>query len=250
MNSDKQLFVEWAKFIQNLLLEKNIKCYLIGGALINAVRDDGVLKTDDIDFAILEDENLNFSSIKDLISDYFLIRWWASGSSLSIVVNNEDNKRIDFLKFNKKYLNYYIDNPSWIHEKICHFQTFKEEPVVLEGKTFLTMHRPDLFLKTVYGDYSVTKEEYVNLNGGDTGHLQECFFYANHDDYSKIDFKVENLKLFFKSVVVKRNAYNIQIDKINIFDSSYNNLFDNKKFLFYKDFTNFLVKNNVNFDDF
>lgn len=250
MNSEKQIFVEWAKFIQNLLLEKNVKCYLIGGALINAVRDGGVLKTEDIDFAVLDDGNFDFSSLKDLIEKHFFISWWGSRSSLRININTEENKKIDFLRFQKKYLNYYIDNPNFIHEKISHFQTLKEENVVLEGKSLLTMYRPDLFLKTVYGDYSTPKEEYINLNGGDTSHLKECFFYADPDDYDAIDFKVENLKLFFKSIVVKRGVSNIQNDKINIFDDIYCSFFDKKKNLFYKDFINYLIKNDVKFFDY
>ena len=53
MKTDLELHVEYAKFIQNIILEQNIPCYLIGGALINSLRDNGKLLTDDIDFAII-----------------------------------------------------------------------------------------------------------------------------------------------------------------------------------------------------
>ena len=54
MKTNNELYVESAKFVQNILLENNIKCFLIGGSLINSIRDNGVLNTDDIDFAIFQ----------------------------------------------------------------------------------------------------------------------------------------------------------------------------------------------------
>ena len=56
--SNKILHVEFAKFVQNNLLENNIDCFLVGGSLINAVRDKGNLISDDIDFAIVNEENI------------------------------------------------------------------------------------------------------------------------------------------------------------------------------------------------
>ena len=62
-------YINYAKFLQNLFWENNIECYLIGGSLINAVRDNGVFKSDDIDFAIIANENYkNLNSILDLMS--------------------------------------------------------------------------------------------------------------------------------------------------------------------------------------
>ena len=47
---DKQIYIESAKFLQNILIENNINCYLVGGSLINSIRDGGILNTEDIDF--------------------------------------------------------------------------------------------------------------------------------------------------------------------------------------------------------
>lgn len=252
MNDSKQAYVETAKFIQNILLENNIKCYLIGGALINAVRDEGVLKTDDIDFAIINNEDESqMDKIVPLIEKYLLYFTWSRNHNfLSIYLYGDKNKKIDFFKFYKKYLNYYMYDLTWIHERISHFQTFKKQEVILENKNFLTMHRPDLFLKTVYGDYLTPTKEYNNLNGGNTEHLQECDFYINTQDFNVIDFRINNLKLFFNKINVKTNLENIDKNKINIFDDSYYNSFDDKKYLFYNDFKQFLIKENINFDNF
>lgn len=252
MNDQKQMHVEVAKFIQNILLENNIKCYLIGGALINAVRDDGILRTDDIDFAIINDEDIDqINKIIPLTEKYLpYFTWNRTPNFLSINVYADENKKIDFFKFSKKYLNYYMYDLNWIHERICHFQTFKKQEVILENKNFLTMYRPDLFLKTVYGDYSKPTKEYKNLNGGNTEHVQECDFYITTQNFNIIDFRINNLKLFFNKINVKTNLRNIDENKINVFDESYYNFFDNKKYLFYNDFKEFLIKENVNFDNF
>jgi hypothetical protein len=76
----------------------------------------------------------------------------------------------------------------WLHERICGFQTFKQEKVILESKEFLTMFRPDLFLTTVYGDWSKPSDEYFSKQAGNTIHTKECIFYVSENNYDKIDF--------------------------------------------------------------
>ncbi len=65
------IHIESAKFLQNLLIQNNIKCYLIGGALINAVRDNGEFKSNDIDFAVLCDEENTMEKIRPLMEQDF-----------------------------------------------------------------------------------------------------------------------------------------------------------------------------------
>ena len=248
---DKQIYIESAKFLQNILIENNINCYLIGGSLINSIRDDGVLDTEDIDFAVLSDGSFEMINLIDLFKKHLdFFTWTSYPNLLTVHILGDKNKKIDFFKFTKRHLNYYMFDMNWIHEKICSFQTFKKCEVVLEGKSFLTVYRPDIFLKTVYGDYSIKQNKYKNLKGGDTSHSQECVFYVDPEHFDKIDFQIENLKNFFKKIIVKFDLIGLDESKINIFDAKYADEFDKNKYLFYKDFTNFLVKNDVNFNDF
>ena len=251
MNNDKQIFIESVKFIQNLLFENNINCYLIGGALINSIRDGGDLKTDDIDFAIINEDLNDLSDLIPLLEKHYSYFSWNRMTNF-LSINLEANKdfKIDFFKFKKINLNYYMNDKTWIHERISHFQTFKTTEVILENKSFLTMYRPDLFLKTVYGDYLVPNEKYFNYKGGDTSHLQECYFYIDFNDFDKVDFKIETLKLFFPKVYVRNNLSNINYQKINIFHDNYSNILEKKSNIFYSDFKNFLIKNKISFDDF
>lgn len=251
MNDQKRMYVEAAKFIQNILLENNIKCYLIGGALINAIRDDGILKTDDIDFAIINEDLDDLRNLIALIEKHYsYFTWDTVPNYLSINLEADKNLRIDFFKFKRKNLNFYMNDKRWIHERISHFQTFKNKEVILENKSFLTMFRPDLFLKTVYGDYMVPSEKYYNCKGGDTSHLQECCFYIDNNDFDKIDFKIENLKLFFPKVYIQRDLSKINDQKINIFHDNFSNTLEKQSNLFYSDFENFLIKNAIDFDNF
>ena len=244
--------IEYAKFCQNILIENNINCLLIGGALINSIRDNGSLQSDDIDFAILTDsKQFHMKTILETFTDHINFSWSLYPDFVSICPVHENlTIKIDFFKFVKINLNYYMNDANWIHERISHFQTFKHSEVILENKSFLTMYRPDLFLKTVYGDYSVKREDYANLKGGDTQHLQECVYYVDINNFDTIDFKVENLKLFFKNVIVKTDLVGLDETKINVFDPIYASQFDKNKILLYKDFTNFLVKHNITFKNF
>ena len=137
----------------------------------------------------------------------------------------------------------------WLHERICSFQTFKEEKVILENKELITMFRPDLFLTTVYGDWSKPSDEYISKQAGNTDHLKECVFYIDENNYNKIDFQLENLKIIFKSVIVRRNIINIDAKKINIFDDIYLNFFPKEKTLFYDDFIKFFIKEDIKYFD-
>ena len=92
--------------------------------------------------------------------------------------------------------------------------------------------------------------EYKNIHGGNTEHLQECVYYIDPNNFKTIDFKIENLKFFFKTVLIKKNISDIDKNKINIFDDIYVDKFDTNKNLFYKDFTKFLIKNKIEFSDF
>ena len=251
MDNILQIHIECAKFLQNLLVQNNIKCYLIGGALINAVRDKGEFKSSDIDFAVLCDEENTMEKIRPLMEKNFgKFYWEQTDSSLSIYVGHNFESQIDFFKFPRRHLNYYMYDMNWIHEKICHFQTYKIHNVVLENKNFLTMYRPDLFLKTIYDNYQVPKKDYKNLNGGNTDHLKECFYYVKDLSSSAIDFRAENLKNFFNQVIIKNDITMVDKDKINIFDDCYSNLFDENTNLFYKNFRNNLIKYNIKFEDF
>jgi phosphorylcholine metabolism protein LicD len=245
------IHIESAKFLQNLLIQNNIKCYLIGGALINAVRDNGEFKSNDIDFAVLCDDENTMEKIRRLMEqDFGKFYWEQSEGSLSIYIGSNFEKQIDFFKYAKRRLNYYMYDMNWIHEKICHFQTYKIHNVILENKNFLTMHRPDLFLKTIYDDYEIPRKDYKNLNGGNTDHLKECFYYVKDLSASEVDFKAENLKNFFNKVTVKNDISCIDKNEINIFDDYFFNVFEENKTLFYKDFRNDLIRNNIKFDDF
>jgi len=240
--------VEYAKFVQNVISENNIKCYLIGGCLINALRDNGKFLSNDIDFAIVDSINLN--NILDLlIKSSFLFYWETGGGVLSISPQMNKKYRIDLFLFVKRYLNYYMYEGAWLHEKICSFQTFKEEKVVLESKEFFTMFRPDLFLTTVYGDWSKPTDEYSSKQAGNTIHTKECIFYVGENNYDKIDFQIENLKIIFKTVTVRRSIININDKKINIFDDVYSNLFLKEKTLFYNDFIKFFIKEDIKYFD-
>jgi phosphorylcholine metabolism protein LicD len=245
------IHIESAKFLQNLLIQNNIKCYLIGGALINAVRDNGEFKSNDIDFAVLCDDENTMEKIRRLMEqDFGKFYWEQSEGSLSVYIGSNFEKQIDFFKYAKRRLNYYMYDMNWIHEKICHFQTYKIHNVILENKNFLTMHRPDLFLKTIYDDYEIPRKDYKNLNGGNTDHLKECFYYVKDLSASEVDFKAENLKNFFNKVTLKNDISCIDKNKINIFDDYFFNVFEENKTLFYKDFRNDLIRNNIKYDDF
>lgn len=241
-------YINYAKFLQNLLLENNIQCYLIGGSLINAVRDDGILKSDDIDFAVIANENYpNLNSILDLISKYSpIFSWHLNVAVLSIYFNLDVKKRIDLNLFTKRNINYYLADLNYMHEKIFHFQTFKSSQVALENKNFTTIYRPDLFLKTVYGDYSVEKSQYGSQESGSTLHMKECNFYTSEHNYNKIDIQVENLKYFFSKIIVKRNILDIDNKKINIFDDCYSTIITENENIFYLDFIKFMIKNDIN----
>jgi hypothetical protein len=243
----KTLYIEFAKFIQNNLLENNIDCYLIGGSLINAVRDNGVLLSDDIDFAILNEENVE-KIFQTLCINSPPFTWTINGCVISLFLSGDAEQKVDLFIFQKRYLNYYMKDISWMNEKIHSFQTFKPSKVILENKQFHTLHKPDIFLKGVYGDYMLPKKDYYpNTKGGDHLHATECFFYTSESNYDLIDFQVENLKLFFQTVSVKRNCKNIDIKKINIFDSSRVCVADECQVLIYKDFINYLIKNNIKY---
>jgi len=242
-------YVNYAKFLQNLFWENNIECYLIGGSLINAVRDNGVLKSDDIDFAILANENYqNLNTVLDLISkNSYLFSWRLNPAVLSIYFDLNNDKRIDLNLFVKRNINYYLADRNFMHEKIFHFQTFKSSQVILENKSFTTVYRPDLFLKTVYGDYSIEKIQYGSEQSGDTSHMKECYFYTNLENYDKIDMQVENLKNFFRKIIVKRGVLDIDCAKINIFDDCYSEIIIKNDNIFYSDFVLFMIKNNMDY---
>ena len=151
MQTNNQFHVECAKFIQNSILEQNIPCYLIGGALINSLRDDGKLLTEDIDFAVIVEGDIDII-LKILEKSGLLFSWERFNSVLRIFPLFRKELQIELFLFIKRYVNYYMYDMQWLHERICSFQTFKQEKVILESKEFLTMFRPDLFLTTVYGD--------------------------------------------------------------------------------------------------
>jgi hypothetical protein len=239
--------VEYAKFIQNIILEENIKCYLIGGSLINALRDNGKLLSNDIDFAVICNDL--YDVLKLLEKSGFLFSWKSEGFMLIIYPGCNERYRIDLFLFVKRNVNYYMYHVGWIHEKICGFQTIKEQKVLLESKELVTMFRPDLFLTTVYGDWSKPSDEYTSKEGGNTEHLRECVFYVDENNYDRIDFQVENLKKIFKTVVIRRSIVNINDKKINIFDNIYSNFFSKEKVLFYNDFIKFFIKEDIKYFD-
>jgi hypothetical protein len=245
----KTIYIEFAKLIQNNLLENGIDCFLIGGSLINTVRDNGVLLSDDIDFAITNEEDID--KILNISCTYApTFTWTKNDFFISLHLSGDEKQKVDLFVYSRRYLNYYIKDISWMNEKIHSFQTFKPSKVILENKEFYTFYRPDIFLKGVYGDYMSPKDSYYpNLKGGDHLHATECVFYTSDSNYDIVDFQVENLKLFFKSVVVKRNCKDIDNKKINIFDSSRISVSDESKILIYKDFINYLIKNNIKYYD-
>jgi len=240
--------VEYAKFIQNIILEDNIKCYLIGGSLINTIRDNGKFLSSDIDFAIIGDGNLD--KIFKLIEKSGILFYWESENDILSIYPGLDKKyKIDLFLFVKRHVNYYMYQVVWLHEKICSFQTFKEQTVLLENKEFITMFRPDLFLTTVYGDWSKHSDEYSSKQAGNTIHTKECIFYVGENDYDKIDFQIENLKIIFKNVTVKTSLNNIDEKKINIFDDTYLSSLPKEKTLFYNDFIKFFIKEEIKYFD-
>jgi hypothetical protein len=239
--------VEYAKFIQNIIAEDGIKSYLIGGSLINALRDDGKLLSNDIDFAVICN-NLH-DVLKLLQKSGFLFSWKNEGFMLIIYPGCNEKYRIDLFLFVKRHINYYMYNIAWIHEKICSFQTLKQQKVLLESKELITMFRPDLFLTTVYGDWSKRTDEYISKQGGNTGHLRECVFYIDENNYDKIDFQIENLKIIFKNITIRRSIINIDEKKINIFDDIYLNFFSKENALFYSDFIKFFIKEDIKYFD-
>jgi hypothetical protein len=247
--TSKNIYIEFAKFIQNNLLENNIDCYLIGGSLINAVRDNGVLLSDDIDFAVLNERNIE-KIFQTLSTNAPNFAWTMNDSFISLFLSGDSEQKVDLFIYDKRHLNYYMKSVSWINEKIHSFQTFKPSKVILENKEFYTLHKPDVFLRGVYGDYMLPKKDYYpNTKGGDYSHAKECIFYTSTNNYDFIDFQVENLKIFFQTVNVKRNCNNIDDKKINVFDSARISVDDASKVLVYKDFINYLIKNNIKYHD-
>jgi hypothetical protein len=247
-NYDPARHAEYAKFVQNLLLEDNIKCYLIGGALINSLRDDGKLSSNDIDFALILNDNLN-RVLNVLQKSMFAFYWNCQEYLLTIYPCYDEKYRIDLFLFIKRNVNYYMHQIEFMHEKICSFQTFKQQKVLLENKEFITMFRPDLFLTTIYGDWSKPNDQYISKQGGNTDHIKECIFYTDKNNYDILDFQIENLKLLFKEVVVKRNLANIDEKKINIFDDIYTNCLPKETTLFYNDFIKFFIKEDIKYLD-
>ena len=248
----KKMYIDYAKFLQNILLENNIRCYLIGGSLINAVRDNGEFKSEDIDFAVLSDEKFDF--LEDVLQIFKrfspLFSYHINIGVLSIFLNTDKTQKIDFFLFRKRYINYYLADLQYIHEKIFHFQTFKISTVTLENINFITVYRPDLFLKTVYGNYLIPKSEYSVPESGSTLHMKECSFYTDCENYDKIDFQVENLKLFFSKVNVKRDIVNLNSQNINVFDDIYKGKIIKSENLFYVDFIEYMIKNNIDYSNF
>ena len=244
MQTNNQFHVECAKFIQNAILEQNIPCYLIGGALINSLRDDGKLLTEDIDFAVIVEGGIDII-LKILEKSGLLFSWERFNSVLRIFPLFRKELQIELFLFIKRYVNYYMYDMQWLHERICSFQTFKQEKVILESKEFLTMFRPDLFLTTVYGDWSKRSDEYSSKQAGNTIHTKECIFYVGENNYDKIDFQIENLKIIFKNVTVKTSLNDIDEKKINVFDDTYLSSLPKEKTLFYNDFIKFFIKEDI-----
>jgi len=244
--------IEFAKFIQNELWNNGYKNYLIGGSLINAIRDKGVFTSDDVDFAVILDEydeivlNKILNILSKTVPEFSFVTYQGL---ITINPNHEKANKIDFFIFLRKYLNYYLNNLSWMHEKISSFQTFKIERVILENTEFITMHRPDLFLKTVYGDYQIKSDFYKCSKQGDTSHMRECMFYVSENNYDFVDLQYEILKTFFQVVNVKRNLNQINKNDINIFDDNIKTI-DKEKNLFYSDFRNFLIQKNIKLINF
>lgn len=241
--SDKYWHINSAKFLQNILLEEGYTCYLIGGSLISALRDNGLHKeNDDIDFAILSNENCLPNILKSFSEKFFSFSWDLHPSVLSIRSCTNPNLKIDFFLFERINLNFYIKDVNWLHEKIYSFQTFKTVSVKLEGLMFETMFRPDLFLKTVYGNWHQPIDGYVV--SGDTSHMRKCIFYVSEDNYDLIDKQVYFLNNFFKTVIVRRNFEKYSEEEINIIDDNIINN-DYKDFVTYNDFKTFLTKNSL-----
>lgn len=242
-------YINYAKFLQNLLLEHNFTCYLVGGALINSIRDNGVFQSEDIDFAILHegDSSVLEKALQIFRTNSPTFNYYINFATLTIYPSFDETKKIDFFAFRLRNVNYYLTDTTYIHEKIFHFQTFRTSEVTLENKNFITMYKPDLFLKTVYGDYSVIKSGYGAPDSGNTSHMKECNFYVDLENYDKVDYQVENLKTFFQKINVKRGIENIEIGKINIFDDIYINAVSKNDNLFYDDFIKFMFKNKIDY---
>lgn len=239
--------IEYAKFIQNELWNNNYKTYLIGGSLINAVRDQGKFLSEDLDFAIIVDsfDDTTMNKILQVLSlNVPEFTFTSFQGLLSIYPLYAKKTKIDFFLFLRKHLNYYMLDFNWMHEKIYSFQTFKNQKVVLEDTEFITIYRPDLFLKTIYGNFLEKSDAYQCPQRGDTSHMRECIFYTSEENYDLIDLQYDILKKFFARVVVKRNLDDIDHNKINIYDNCFEHLDINKN-LFYSDFTNFLIQKNI-----
>jgi hypothetical protein len=178
-----------------------------------------------------------------------LFGWERFHSVLQIFPLYKRELKIELFLFIKRHVNYYMYDAQWIHERICSFQTFKQEKVILESKEFLTMFRPDLFLTTVYGDWSKYSDVYCSKQAGNTIHTKEIIFYVGENNYDKIDFQIENLKIIFKNVTVKTSLNNIDEKKINVFDDTYLNSLPKEKTLFYNDFIKFFIKEDIKYFD-
>lgn len=245
---DKNIHVQSAKYIQNVLTEQGCTCYLIGGSLISALRDNGVQKnSDDIDFAVLSDNSDYLNTILSILDkNLYKFSWQLHGGCLSIFINTDINYKIDLFLFKRFYLNYLMLDLNWMHEKIYTFQTFKPETVFLENTSFITMYRPDLFLKTVYGDWHTPRSGYNPNFGGDTSHMRTCVFYTSSDNYDNVDLQVNFLNNFFKNVIVKRNFDKYDKKEINVIDDCIKNVnYENS--VVYSKFTEFVIKNSISF---
>ena len=57
--------------------------------------------------------------------------------------------------------------------------------------------------------------------------------------------QVENLKNFFRKIIVKRGVLHIDCTKINIFDDCYSEIIIKNDNIFYSDFISFMIKNDI-----
>ena len=99
---DKIKYIEFAKFLQTIILEKNIPCYLIGGSLINSIRDNGVLLTDDIDFAITseqKDNHILHFLMDSLMNILPFCTWNIQESMIRFKLYGRDDMKIDVFLF-------------------------------------------------------------------------------------------------------------------------------------------------------
>ena len=102
--SNKILHVEFAKFVQNNLLENNIDCFLVGGSLINAVRDKGNLISDDIDFAIVNEENIE-KILQPIYINAPPFTWTINSCCICLHLSGDVKQKVDLFVYSKKYLN-------------------------------------------------------------------------------------------------------------------------------------------------